>query len=340
VNVPRAAKLVAAGGVVAGAAAAAAVAASPVLRDEARRLSRLARPLGPRQPDAPIPPLLPPGRVVDLPGRGEIFLRDTGANPDAFGDTPDAGRPTVLLLHGWTVSADLNFFTSFDELSPAYRVVAPDHRGHGRGLRSEQPFSLEDCADDAAALLRHLGLGPAVVVGYSMGGAIALLLWHRHPALVAGIVFSGTALEWRDSVKDRLVWRGMSVFEVVLRNGTGDGLVERVLRETVEECPTLEPYRAWVTGEFHRGHPADLAGAGRALSNYDGRPLAAGIDVPCAVVVTTRDQLVAPAKQRRLARATRAHVFEVDGDHLAPFNRGPQFAAALRAAIDHVSPPR
>jgi pimeloyl-ACP methyl ester carboxylesterase len=176
-----------------------------------------------------------------------------------------------------------------------------------------------------------------VVVGYSMGGAIALLLWHRHPALVGGIVFSGTALEWRENAVDRLVWRGMSVLEVALRNGTGDGLVERILRETVEDCPTLEPYRAWVAGEIHRGYPADLAGAGRALSTYDGRPLATGIDVPCAVVVTTRDQLVPPRKQRQLADATRARTFEVDGDHMAPFNRGPQFAAAIRSAVDHVS---
>jgi pimeloyl-ACP methyl ester carboxylesterase len=330
VNLARVAKLVAAGGVVAGAAAAAVVAANPVLRDEARRLSRLAKPLGERQREVPIPPALPPGRVVELPGRGEVFVRDTG--PPAGG-----GTGVVLLLHGWTVSADLNWFTTFDELSPAYRVVALDHRGHGRGLRSEQPFSLEDCADDAAALLRHLGLEGVAVVGFSMGGAIAMLLWHRHPALVSGLVFSGTALEWHESLKDRLVWRGMSVFEVALRNGTGDGFVERVLRETIEDCPTLEPYRAWVTGEIHRGYPPDLAGAGRALSTYDGRPLAAGIDVPCGVVLTTRDRLVPPAKQRTLARATRAEVFEVDGDHMAPLNRGPAFAAAIRAAADHVS---
>ncbi|MGH8992928.1 MAG: hypothetical protein ACRDZ7_15570, partial [Acidimicrobiia bacterium] len=56
---------------------------------------------------------------------------------------------------------------------------------------------------------------------------------------------------------------------------------------------------------------------------------------PCAVVLTARDQLVPPAKQRQLARATRARIFEVDGDHQAPFNRGPQYAAALRAAVDH-----
>ena len=327
-KVSRAAKLVAASGVVAGAVAAAAVAANPVLRDEARRFQRMARPLGQRSPGAPIPPPLPPGRVVDVPGRGEVFVRDTGAS--------EPERPAVLLLHGWTSSADLNFFTSFDELSSAYRVVAPDHRGHGRGLRSEEPFSLEDCADDAAALVRHLGVGPAVVVGYSMGGAIAMLLWHRHPALVRGIVFSGTALEWHDSVRDRVMWRGMSLFEVALRNGTGDGFVERFLRETVEDAPTLAPYKAWVTGELHRGYPADLAGAGRALAAYDGVALARGMNVPCAVVLTARDTLVPPAKQRRLARATDARVFEVDGDHQVPFNRGPVFAAVLRAAVDHV----
>jgi hypothetical protein len=53
------------------------------------------------------------------------------------------------------------------------------------------------------------------------------------------------------------------------------------------------------------------------------------------VVLTTRDQLVPPARQRTLARATRARILEVDGDHLAPFNRGPAFAAAVRSAVEH-----
>ena len=48
--------------------------------------------------------------------------------------------------------------------------MALDHRGHGRGIRSRRPFRLEDCADDAAALIDELGLGPVTAVGYSMGG--------------------------------------------------------------------------------------------------------------------------------------------------------------------------
>jgi pimeloyl-ACP methyl ester carboxylesterase len=271
--------------------------------------------------------------VVNLPGRGETFIRDTGPPPV---DDPAAGLP-VLLLHGWTASADVNFFAVFPELAGRHRAVALDHRGHGRGLRPRTPFSLEDCADDAAALLAELGLDRVIVVGYSMGGPIAMLLHHRHPRLVGGLVFCCTALEWHDTPRERLIWRGMSLLEVALRSGTGEGIVARVLREAIDGSPELEALEPWVRGEFHRGYPPDLAGAGRALSTYDGRPLAPDVDVPCAVVVTTTDQLVRPEKQYELADALGADVFTLDGDHFAPFNRGPAFAKAIRAAVDRVS---
>ena len=328
--VTRTVKLLTAGGVAAGAAvAAAAVAANPALRDEARRIRRLARPLGVRSPGAPVPPPLPPGCVVTLPGRGDVFVRDTGVH--------DQPGPPVLLLHGWTVSADLNFFALYDELAAQHRVIALDHRGHGRGMRPQTPFSLEACADDAAALLAELGVGPAVVVGFSMGGAIAMLLHDRHPDVVAGMVFCGTALEWKDSPRERIVWRGMSLLEVALRSGTGEGIVARVLREVLEGAPELEALEPWVTGEFHRGSPTDLAGAGRALAHYDGRELAPEVDVPCAVVVTTTDQMVRPEKQYELAEALDADIFTLDGDHFAPFTKGPAFAKAIATAVDRVS---
>ena len=76
----------------------------------------------------------------------------------------------------------------------AHRVVAPDHRSHGRGLRPDAPFSIDDCADDAAALLGTLGIDRAVAVGYSMGGSVALALARRHPDKVAGLVLAATAL--------------------------------------------------------------------------------------------------------------------------------------------------
>ena len=79
-------------------------------------------------------------------------------------------------------SADLNFGGLYDDVIAAgYRVIAIDHRGHGRGPRPLVPFRLTDCADDAAAVMRTLGVAPAIVYGYSMGGAIAQLIAHEAP---------------------------------------------------------------------------------------------------------------------------------------------------------------
>jgi len=114
---------------VAGAAAAglAAVAARPAVRREARRAGQFARPLRRGAPLAPVPPWLPPGRVINLPGRGEVFVRDSGGIPAA---------PAVLLLHGFTVSADLNFIAAPAACCRCTRPSAGragNRTGHGRG---------------------------------------------------------------------------------------------------------------------------------------------------------------------------------------------------------------
>jgi pimeloyl-ACP methyl ester carboxylesterase len=265
--------------------------------------------------------------VLELPGRGEVFVRERGA-----GD-----GPTILLLHGWTASADLNWFRAYDAVSSLGRVLAIDHRGHGRGLRSIERFQLEDAADDAAALLRTLGTDPAVVVGYSMGGPIAMLLWDRHPELVRGLVFEATALEWRATRRERAVWRLMAAVEWFLRLGRPKGLLERALRDATRSAPELEPLIGWLRAELRRGDPEALADAGRALGAYDGRPIAPRVDVPAAVVVTTRDRLVRPKKQRQLARSLPGAVtFDLEGDHDVCLVRGPAFAATTVRAITDV----
>ena len=103
-----------------------------------------------RREHPPVPPRdFPPARTVIVPDRGEFFLRDSGGDD-----------PVVLMLHGWTASADLNFGGLYDDvISAGYRVIAIDHRGHGRGLRPLAPFRLVDCAADAAAVIRTLGVG-------------------------------------------------------------------------------------------------------------------------------------------------------------------------------------
>jgi 3-oxoadipate enol-lactonase len=314
--------------VTAAAAAASGVAAlarNPTVRREALWVSRLARPLRRSPGLAPVPPCLPPGQVINLVGRGEVFVRDSGAAP--------AGA-AVLLLHGWTASADLNFFPVYAQLASSYRVIALDLRGHGRGMRSTEPFSLEDCADDAAALLSQLGAGQAIVVGYSMGGPVGMLLARRHPGAVSALVMQATALEWRRTARERMVWRLLSVLELGLRLGTGAGFVERVLRQAIDEAPELEVYRPWLAAEFRRGLARELADAGRALSRYDAQPWAGELGLPATMLITTSDRLVHPAKQRELAEALHAYVIEIDADHDLPLVNGDAYARLTKLAVD------
>ena len=283
----------------------------------------------PHDDEVPTPPSnLPRGLILWVPEHGEIFLRDQ--------EGPDDALP-VLLLHGWTATADTTWFAVYEALQGKHRVIAIDQRGHGRGIRAEQPFTLEGCADDAAALLELLEIPRAIVAGYSLGGAVGLLMGERHPQLVAGLVMAATALEWRTTPRERLLWRSLGVLEFALRLGTGDGFVQRYLHYAVGHAPEVAELRAWVGGEFKRGYPRDIAEAGRALARFDAARFVDSIDVPCASVVTERDRLVRSEEQRDLAEALGAPVMAVDGDHDAPLRNPKEFAQATADAVEAVA---
>lgn len=274
-------------------------------------------------------PWLPPGRLVALPGRGEAFVRHH--------QHPDPQAPTVLLLHGWTASADLQFFMAYEELAAAYSFIAVDHRGHGRGLRSMQPFQLEDAADDAAEVVRALGVERVITVGYSMGGPISLHLARRHPDLVAGLVVEATALEWRARRLERLRWRTVALLGALLRSWTFPHLLHHGVERMIGPGHPLRPVVPWIEAESRRGDPVAIVEAGRALSRYDARPWAGRLDRPAAALVTTADRLVEPHRQRALAAALDAHVHDLAGDHLAPWELPREFSAATRQLVDRVS---
>ena len=267
------------------------------------------RPLEVAQAEPPLPPPLPPGRLVDVPKRGEMLVRELPCSRDS-------GGPTILLLHGWTLSSDLNWFALYAALARHGTVLAMDVRGHGRGLRSEQRFTLEAAADDAAALLDHLDAKPAIVVGYSMGGSIGMLMWRRHPESVDGLLLQSTALQWRHALHERVIWNSMAAVEYVLRFGVPHGLTERYLRSAAEQNPDLRPVLPWLKAEALRGNPSDIAAAGRGLSTFDARPYAGRIDVPTVVIVSKRDRLIWAARQRELADAIPgANTIEIDVAH-------------------------
>lgn len=274
-----------------------------------------------------VPPWLPPGQLVTLAGRGEVFVRHHRHEA--------ADGPTLLLLHGWTASADLQFMTAYEALAERWSFVGVDHRGHGRGLRPPVPFTLEDCADDAAAVVRALGVGPVVVVGYSMGGPIAMHLAARHPDVVAGLVLQATALEWRATRRERAQWRLLRAMGWMLRHFAYPRWLQRGVERLVHADHELSPYLPWMLGEMRRNDPWMVVEAGRALAQYDARPWAPTLGVPAAVMVTTRDRLVRPRKQRALADAVGAQTrtVMVDGDHLVPWEHPDRFSSGTVDAV-------
>jgi 3-oxoadipate enol-lactonase len=269
-------------------------------------------------------PSLPPGRSIELPGRGRTFFREL-AGP--------AGAPTVLLLHGWTASADLNWFRCYSSLGRSYRVIALDHRGHGRGIRSRRPFRLRDCADDAAALVAELGVGPVIAVGYSMGGPVASLLWRRHPEAVRGLVLCATARSFSSRPQERVSFAALGGLALAAR-AVPDAMRRRLAQRFIGTRTDDRSIEGWVVEEMHRNDWKAVLEAGNALGRYDARSWIGEVDVPSAVVVTTRDGVVAPARQLALARGIpAASVFEVEGDHTVCVTNPGRFLPALHGAL-------
>ena len=212
------------------------------------------------EPPPPGPPL-PMGRRIELPGRATTFVREVPGPP---------GAPTVLLLHGWIASGGLNWFTTFEPLGEHFRVLAIDHRGHGRGIRSWRRFTLADCADDAADLLRELDVGPVVAAGYSMGGPIAQLLWKRHPELVNGLVLCATGWSFVPVERERYVFTtGMAALAGTTLAGElmGHLPAELIRRMAPAEVQKVRPnsLNRWAAAEMRRHSYRALAQAGVAV---------------------------------------------------------------------------
>lgn len=274
---------------------------------------------------------MPPGRAVRLPGRGTTFVREVKGPP---------GAPTLLLLHGWVASGGLNWFQTFNALGRHFRVLAPDHRGHARGIRSWRPFRLKDCADDLAALLHELDAGPAIVAGYSMGGPIAQLAWHRHPDLVSGLVLCATSCSMIPTMSHRLTFGAMmSVAAGTTRMAQLSALLPRqVVRALMRnaQLPWPRTARGWAADEFARHDLRMLLEAGIELSRFDARPWIRRVDVPTSVVVTEKDRAMSPEQQMETAyRIPTAEVHAVDAGHLACTRR--DFADTMTEACTSVA---
>ena len=100
--------------------------------------------------------------------------------------TYGAGRPLVL-LHGGLGSGEM-FGPILPALAERHQVIAVDLQGHGRTADIDRPMDVRLLADDIAALIDHLGLDRPDLVGYSLGGAVALHTAVKYPAKVGRLV--------------------------------------------------------------------------------------------------------------------------------------------------------
>jgi 3-oxoadipate enol-lactonase len=274
---------------------------------------------------------MPLGQRVELEGRGTTFVRSVEGPP---------GAPTVVLVHGWIASGGMNWFKVFDPLSARYHVLAPDLRGHGRGLRTRQRFRLADCADDLAQLLRQRGQGPVVVAGYSMGGPVAQLLWHRHPDVVAGLVLCATSHRFVVGARERLVFATMMAAAVGTTRVGGwmAAAPSAWARQMVPWQPggRAETVRRFAADEMRRHDWRLVMEAGGAIGRYNARRWIGTVDVPTAVVVTALDRAIEPSEQARMAFAIPgATIFRVEDGHVAC--AGERFTAPFLAACDDVA---
>ena len=266
-------------------------------------------------------------RVVSLPGRGEIFLRESRS---------PTGAPTLFLLHGLGATGLLNWRNALEPLAEQYRVIVVDHRGHGRGIATRAPFRLVDCADDVASLASVLGIERFHAAGYSMGGPIAQLLWQRHPERVEGLVLCATAARFSSPEMRRLSFIASPGLRLFGRIAPRDAIRQRALDWVSEQIDDPE-IRDRILAEVAQSDPVAIGQAASAVLRFDSRAWIGQIDVPTAVVLTQRDRLVRPTSQQALAdRLMDTRVFPVDGDHSACRTAPEAFVPALSRACASV----
>ena len=270
-------------------------------------------------------PATPVTRLVELPGRGTTRIWECAGPP---------GAEALMLIHGVTFTAELNWAKVLAPLARHFRVVAMDLRGHGDGIAAGSRFRLEDCADDVAALAEVLGIGKFIAVGYSMGGMVAQLVYKRHAPRLSGLVLCATARNVLGSPAEQLAALALPATATAL-------LWNPLLRPMSAEMfgmaligPVDDPATArWTRNQLRRTTLATALSAIQAVCRFTSHAWIGHVDIPAAVVVTTRDRIVPAGRQLKLARAIPgASVHEVAADHAVCTTKPQLFAPVLLQA--------
>ena len=265
--------------------------------------------------------------------------------------------PPLLLLHGFPF--DHSMWAGQSPLARSRRLIVPDQRGFGSSVcpaGSGQPASIEQLADDAAALLDGLGLEePVAVCGLSMGGYVAQHLAVRHPRLVGSLILVDTKLE-ADTPEARAA-RGELAAKVVR---LGQEVVARAmipnLLAATPAAISAQPGSAEVVQESHRAecvlklskmiHACPVATIVAALAALGARPdmseAMRGVACPVLLVVGALDTITPPACLERAAGIfPHAHLRIVPGcGHMTPLEAPKIFNAEVEDFLRGVAADR
>ncbi len=224
-------------------------------------------------------------------GRRRLHYEDLGAGPP------------VVLLHGFT-NYGLSWAPQLAAVVHAgHRVILPDLRGHGASTPATELCTVTDLAQDIIQLLDHLGTGPVVVCGLSLGGMVAMQMALDQPDRVAGIVIANSRSSFTDPETTAMVdtWTGLFLQE--------DGPLKR-LHAT---WPALvnESFRGSDSGHaaFHAWarvlatvEGSSLCHVAKGMTTFDLRPRLGSIRAPSLIVSGECDRLFRPEFGEEISR--------------------------------------
>ncbi|MEV4758566.1 alpha/beta fold hydrolase [Micromonospora sp. NPDC049559] len=206
--------------------------------------------------------------TADTAGSGS-YAEVNGIN--LYYETYGAGRP-MILLHGGLGSGEM-FGPILPTLADHHQVIAVDLQGHGRTADVDRPLDMRTMADDVAALVDHLGLEKPDVVGYSLGGGVALHVAIRHPEKVGRVVAASAHIR-RDAIYPEMLQQ--------------QGQVSAAAAEFMKGTPMYELYQR--VAPRPEDFPKLLDKIGEAMAkDFDLTEEVRGLRVPTLLVAADAD---------------------------------------------------
>ena len=252
-----------------------------------------------------------------------------------FGVVDQGSGSPLVFLHGFPLSHAI-WNAQIPVFAGEHRVIAPDLRGFGASVDTEGTVTMEDFADDVAAVLDSLDARePVILCGLSMGGYIALQFVRKYRSRLRGLVLCDTraSADVPEVVENRL-----KIARLAVENGT-QAVAEAMLPKafgpkTFTDRPeVIEAVRSMMLAS----DPSGVAAASRGMAvRPDMTALLPSIDLPTLVVVGADDMLTPVDEMRRMAEAIPNSLCNIvpEAGHLAPLENPIVFNATLADFLD------